>query len=425
MSKMIVLVKRIIRRILAPFIGLMRDLFSKHHSGIRQKEERTPDVKQGKHHTGCFSTVLMQELRNNVYNFYSSDNWDYERFGRYENGLTRSVFMSMKNFLKKNKVAINLVYRIAKRVQIGRLMYNFGYGLSFLYDSLEDDYSKDILKKVIAYRILGYQKMKLPLNTRDYWEKRRKAFSLIKSDRTLDIGFGNWSLKYFELDDIGYPLKLYASPISVTATFIQHQYAYSKISSIKAQKGDYIIDAGGCWGDTALSFAYEVGANGKVYTFEFVPENLEIMKKNIGLNPELKQRIVIMHNALWSNSDLTMSYSEKGPASSIITNEGIKELNLGVPTLSIDDFVKRYNVPRIDFIKMDIEGAELLALKGAKNTISKYKPKLAISVYHSLNDLVDIPKYIESIDTKYKFYLDHYTIFGEETVLFAVPSKER
>jgi len=204
---------------------------------------------------------------------------------------------------------------------------------------------------------------------------------------------------------------------------MQHQYAYSKKSSIRAQKGAYVIDGGGCWGDTALYFAYEVGENGRVYTFEFVPENLEIMKKNIQLNPDLEERVEIVRNALWSSSNLTVFYSKKGPGSNIITNESIEEPDLGVASLSIDDFVESHNIPRVDFIKMDIEGAELQALKGAKKTINKHKPKLAISVYHSLNDLVNIPEYLDSLDTRFKFYLDHYTIHGEETVLFAVPEE--
>jgi hypothetical protein len=68
---------------------------------------------------------------------------------------------------------------------------------------------------------------------------------------------------------------------------------------------------------------------------------------------------------------------------------------------------------------MDIEGAELEALKGAKKTLLLFKPKLAISVYHNLHDLWTIPQWIESLDLGYQFYLRHFTIHSEETVLFA------
>ena len=68
---------------------------------------------------------------------------------------------------------------------------------------------------------------------------------------------------------------------------------------------------------------------------------------------------------------------------------------------------------------MDIEGAELNALKGAEETIRRFKPKLAITVYHSLNDFWEIPEWLESLGLGYKFYLRHFTIHAEETVLFA------
>ena len=76
----------------------------------------------------------------------------------------------------------------------------------------------------------------------------------------------------------------------------------------------------------------------------------------------------------------------------------------------------------VDFIKMDIEGAESEALEGAKQTIRAFHPKLAISVYHKLDDFWTIPKYIDQLGMGYRFYLRHFTIHREETVLFAGPS---
>ena len=79
------------------------------------------------------------------------------------------------------------------------------------------------------------------------------------------------------------------------------------------------------------------------------------------------------------------------------------------------------SLPRVDFIKMDIEGAEIHALKGAEKTLRQFHPKVAISLYHSLEDFKTIPRYLDSLGLKYKFYLDHHTIYENETVLFGIP----
>lgn len=70
---------------------------------------------------------------------------------------------------------------------------------------------------------------------------------------------------------------------------------------------------------------------------------------------------------------------------------------------------------------MDIEGSELPALRGAEETIRKYRPKLAISIYHSLSDFIDVPANLVSLGLDYEYYLDHCSIHSEETVLFAAP----
>lgn len=84
---------------------------------------------------------------------------------------------------------------------------------------------------------------------------------------------------------------------------------------------------------------------------------------------------------------------------------------------SIDNVLKG---ERATFLKMDIEGAELNAIYGSTETIRKYKPKLAICIYHRLEDIIEIPKAIMSIRDDYKFYIRHYSSCLWETVLYAV-----
>jgi len=91
-----------------------------------------------------------------------------------------------------------------------------------------------------------------------------------------------------------------------------------------------------------------------------------------------------------------------------------------VPTVKIDDLARNAT-----FIKMDIEGAELNALKGAEDTIKNNAPKLAICIYHQLNDFWEIPMYLKRIMPEYSFYVRHHQFDIGGTVLYAVNTSRR
>lgn len=75
---------------------------------------------------------------------------------------------------------------------------------------------------------------------------------------------------------------------------------------------------------------------------------------------------------------------------------------INIETIPIDEFVKEENLKRVDFIKMDIEGSEEKALLGAKETLRKFKPKLAICIYHKPKDFYELPLLIKEINPEYK-----------------------
>ena len=93
-----------------------------------------------------------------------------------------------------------------------------------------------------------------------------------------------------------------------------------------------------------------------------------------------------------------------------------------VDVITMDKFCEERNIFP-DFIKMDIEGAELSALKGGINTIKKCRPQLAISIYHSSEDFINIPLYLKENLENYKFRLGHYSPRLSETVLYAIPNE--
>jgi len=174
--------------------------------------------------------------------------------------------------------------------------------------------------------------------------------------------------------------------------------------------GDYVIDAGACMGDTALIFSNTVGSTGKVFAFDPVAEHLEILNYNIKNFPH--NNVIAIPYGL-SNREVSCQ-----PLVINSYNPGFRLDNQNIPLCSIDAFVRTHNVDKVDFIKMDIEGSELDALLGAQESIRKFKPKLAISLYHKPNDIFELVKHIKNKFSFYKIYIDHYTIHQEEMIMY-------
>lgn len=112
-------------------------------------------------------------------------------------------------------------------------------------------------------------------------------------------------------------------------------------------------------------------------------------------------------------------WREAGELHFKIAERGSKILEGGEASIQVDSIDHRIGI-KPTYIKMDVEGAEYQALLGAKNTISAYKPKLAISVYHEPEDIWELPVLIHKLNCEYRFYLRHYSFFEVETVLYAV-----
>lgn len=147
----------------------------------------------------------------------------------------------------------------------------------------------------------------------------------------------------------------------------------------------------------------------KIYAFEPDPANFQIC---IDKKDKINCEVELINAGLWDENKTLSFHSFSGTGSKIVENG-----NSQVRVVTIDSVLKGR---KATFIKMDIEGAELSALKGGEETIKRYRPKLAISVYHKPNDIVDILLYIRSIVPEYKLYLRHHTNTEVDTVLYAV-----
>ena len=178
-----------------------------------------------------------------------------------------------------------------------------------------------------------------------------------------------------------------------------------------------IIDCGGFTGDLMVALKKHGIDDFKVYSFEPNKRLLDIMNINIA-NNRLEDKFFAFHMGVWDKSGTAfLNFDEND-----IAGGNIKDKQAGEPikTISIDEFFRDIHV---DFIKMDIEGAELNALRGGINVIRRDRPILAISLYHSVNDVVDIPLYLNDALSDYRFLIRHHSLIGSETVLYGIPQK--
>jgi len=184
------------------------------------------------------------------------------------------------------------------------------------------------------------------------------------------------------------------------------QYIYNEIFIDKVygsiEKGDVVIDVGANIG-LYSKYAIDNGAS-KVICFEPDPDNGEMLKENVKMH-SLRGKVKLIKKGVWSNSGKGefLSYqSRKGSCCLVDCNHLPVADTADLYTISLTTLDKELiNVEQVNVIKMDIEGAEMEALRGARQTILKHKPHLAISVYHNEGDYITIPLYILSLVPEY------------------------
>lgn len=287
------------------------------------------------------------------------------------------------------------------------------------WQGFEDDASRSLFVDLLAYRLLGHRHVRLPLDVARHWSQRARAAELAIGPSRISGPFG--AMQRFRVDFAGEPIELDAYPGNVAWTFLLGQYYFSRgAATVAPQAGDVVIDAGACFGDTALAFAASVGREGRVHAFEVDAGNLQVARCNLSANAALSARVELHELALGRASG-TLYLHGSGPGARVLPQPGGQP----VQVTTIDDFAGAAGLPRVDFIKMDIEGAEFDALQGAVGTIGRWRPRLAVSVYHHVADLARIANWIAGLGLGYRLFLEHYTIHHEETVLYALPAGSR
>jgi FkbM family methyltransferase len=186
--------------------------------------------------------------------------------------------------------------------------------------------------------------------------------------------------------------------------FSTNQVQYFENEYFLYDENEILIDCGAFTGDTIDAFIKFVPKFKGIISFEAMPTNFLILKKKYENNP----KICLINKACYSGKVKKLHFIDYGGASRIARSGG----DILVETTSIDALKLQ---EKVTFIKMDIEGAELEALKGAKDLILRDKPRLAISIYHSDDDMFRIVEYIHKIAPEYKLYVKQHEL---DTVLY-------
>jgi FkbM family methyltransferase len=294
-----------------------------------------------------------------------------------------------------------------------------------LWERLGDDASRELLLRFFAYRALGPAHVRLQLEPGPY-RKAIQSMTAQAAQQTSVLGLpGNpfdWQLHLYDLRGAGIPLRVVGPPLPLASTMLFSQYAYRDAAAGAAPRaGDIALDVGGCWGDTALWLANVVGPAGAVHTFEPTPQNRALLEQNLALNPELRGRIRVHAAPLAAQAGEVVHMRDTLAAGSQI-HHGAGEQTVEMRTDTVDDMVAAGDLPRVDFLKVDVEGADLGVLEGAANTIASQRPRLAIACYHKPDDLAVIPDYVASLGVEYRWYLQCSTMTDIDTVAFAVPA---
>lgn len=196
-------------------------------------------------------------------------------------------------------------------------------------------------------------------------------------------------------------------------TFIYEQYAIAGV--VEASPRDIVIDAGAFVGDTACYFSRKVGESGKVFAFEIVPATADSARQNMLKNNCLN--VEVIRNALSDQkSNFTVILNPYSNSAAFVADAPVanQETTIAVEAITLDSFVEDRNI-RVDFIKADIEGAELRMLEGARNTLSRFAPVCALSLYHRQEDYWQLPQYLKEVCPDYTFWFR----CEAEPVLFA------
>lgn len=209
----------------------------------------------------------------------------------------------------------------------------------------------------------------------------------------------------------------YLDLIFISKLFKAEQY----LDYIQRDKIKIAFDAGVHDGYSSLQFIKSFSNLQMIFGFDIFDFSLKSGNYSKELMQSGKFQLIIRALQKQDNENLLALFNEKNPSASKLASKFHEGAHI-VKSITIDKFCEVHGV-KFDFIKFDIEGAELDALEGAMKSLKEFRPQIAISIYHTKSDFIQIPYYLMKNLSNYSFYLSHYSLEIYETVLYAIPNE--
>jgi len=185
----------------------------------------------------------------------------------------------------------------------------------------------------------------------------------------------------------------------VVPQLVEFDSKYAKFPGKPMRAGDIVLDCGANVG-TFTRAALRMGVK-QVIAIEPSPKNLECLRRNFAAEIASSQ-VIIYPKGVWDKDDeLVLEENHETSAMDSVVKDKNSHAGIRVPLTTIDKLVAELKLPRVDFIKMDIEGAERQALRGAANTLRVFRPRLEMSVNHLPDDPMVIPALIRTLQPGY------------------------
>jgi FkbM family methyltransferase len=172
----------------------------------------------------------------------------------------------------------------------------------------------------------------------------------------------------------------------------------------RVQAGDVVLDCGANVG-TFTREALLAGAS-KVVAIEPSEQNVECLRRNFA--KEIADgRVIVYPKGVWHREEvLELSVFDNSALDSFVMNNRTesekKPRKVLLPVTTVDKLVVELKLPKVDFIKMDIEGAERHALRGAVRTISDFQPRMSIATENLEDDPIVVPAVVKEVARGYQ-----------------------